>query len=178
MTYVDYLPEFLREIRDFQGFGTGTEPETEWIRDWCRKVQDECSAETAGEEGISRFERMLGLQNRGTLTLEQRRMRILGMLRNLPPFSMGWLLEKLSADCGEGNYYASQDTVHFRLQVGVDQKLEGSIESLYRSLRRTIPANVELHMGMLCRMRTPGRFGVLMWVGEIICGKEQEDGAV
>ena len=41
MTYVDYLPEFLREIRDFQGFGTGTEPETDWIRDGWRKLQEE-----------------------------------------------------------------------------------------------------------------------------------------
>ena len=178
MTYLDYLPGFLRGIRDFQGLGTGTEPETEWVRNWCRKVQDECGAETAGEEGLSRFERMLGLQDQGTLTLEQRRMRVLGMLRNLPPFSMGWLLEKLLADCGEGNFYATQDTEHFRLQVGVDQKLEGSIASLYHSLRQSIPANMELHMGLLYRTKMPGRFGGVMRTGDSISGKEPGDRAV
>lgn len=178
MNYLNYLPEFLREIKDFQGLGDGFDPETGNLREWSGQSAGECCAESAGEDGISRFERMLGIQNTGGLSLEQRRAQVLGRLRNLPPFSMGWLLEKLRADCGDGNFYASEDTEHFRLQVGVAQKEAGSIQSLYDSLRQTIPANMELRMGLLYQYPLSGRFGVVIRTGDIIKGKERENGTV
>ena len=178
MNYVEYLPEILREILDYQGLASGLDPETAEIREWSGKIPEECCAETAGEDGIKRFERMLGIQNTGSLSLEQRRVQVLGRLRNLPPFSMGWLFEKLQAECGEGNFYASEDTERFRLQVGINQNAAGNIQPLCDSLRQTIPANVELHIGLLYRYLFPGKFGVVIRTGDIIRGKERENGTV
>ena len=118
MKYREYLPEFLREIEDFRGLEEGFGPETERFREKSAAAADECCAETAGEAGIERFERMLGLPA-GDMDLEQRRGQVLGRLRDLPPYSAGWLYRKLRTLCGEDGFLLEEDAENLRLRIGV-----------------------------------------------------------
>lgn len=177
MKYREYLPEFLREIEDFRGLEEGFGPETERFREKSAAAADECCAETAGEAGIERFERMLGLPA-GDMDLEQRRGQVLGRLRDLPPYSAGWLYRKLRMLCGEDGFLLEEDAENLRLRIGVPGDRQAGVRTLHRSLRESIPANVELHMGLLFRESGSARFGAWVQTGERIEWRTEQSGTV
>ncbi|MGI5894276.1 MAG: putative phage tail protein [Candidatus Merdivicinus sp.] len=176
MKYLQYLPDFLHPIRDFEGLGTALDPETESVRMSARALSDECFADTASLNGITRFESMFGISPNPSDSLEQRRFRVLTQLRNLPPFSIGWLYEKLRADYGEGNYSIRQDPMQMQLHVLVSSTFQEQAFLLFTALRNTIPAAVVLKMGLLCQPQTILNTGVLMQVGQTITWKEDSHG--
>ncbi len=178
MEYREYLPEILRGIADFQGLGTSLDPETEPLREKMREAAGECFAETASEEGIARFEHLLGIRAGAEDSLEIRRARVMGRFQGLPPFSIGWLREMLTADCGADGFSVSQNTEECWLRVRVTQVRENYAEMLGEKLREQIPAAIVLRMGVLHRQRKAARLGVLMQVGTKWSWKEKKDGAV
>ena len=97
MEYLEYLPEFLRGVREFRRLGEGLFPAVQELTALMEQAGCEGDPDRASEEGIRRFEKALGLTPGSGDTLEQRRFRILGVFGGTPPFSMGWLREKLQA---------------------------------------------------------------------------------
>lgn len=166
MEYRDYLPDFLREIRDFGGLADGFDPEAEAFRLLCAKAADECFPETAGEEGLSRFERMLSITPKPGSSLEARRVAVTARLRNIPPFSLGWLWDKLAADCGADGFSVREDPQEMQLWVSVSS---GTLAAALRpALRESIPAAVELTMSILSREETNARYAAVLQTGGTI----------
>ena len=178
MDYGKYLPDILKEIEDFAGLGTGFDPETELLRGKMIGVSEECMAETASEEGIARFERLFGLRPGAGDSLEERRVRVMGRFRGLPPYSIGWLREILAADCGEDGFSVSQDPEEFWLRVSVTERQKNYAETLGQRLREQIPAAVVLRMAVLHQPQYTAGMGVILQVGTRWSWEEQENGAV
>lgn len=172
MKYVTYLPDVLKEIQDFSAFGQAIDPETDQIRTRMIGAAEECFPQSASEAGIARFENMFGIRPDASDSLEQRRFRILGRFRNLPPFSMGWLREKLAADCGIGNFSVFEDVHQSLLRVSISASLRDMAELLFADLRENIPAAVVLKMGILHQPDTSAGISVLLQVGGNFSWKE------
>lgn len=110
--------------------------------------------------------------------MEQRRFRILGVFGGNPPFSMGWLREKLQAAYGEGGWTAEASPEEDRLVVGVNASAGGDPQVLRQELREKIPANLTLSMKGI-HPETTGIFvGAVLQTEAIYQLEVEEDGAV
>lgn len=162
MEYKTYLPEVLEEVRDFQGLGAGFDPETEEFRGLAESLAEETWAPAATEWGISAMERLYCLHPLPGENLEQRRFRVMGRIQSRPPYSMGWLRERLAESCGPDGFSAEDDGINCCLTVCAGA---GSLENygiLRKTLRQQIPANVELRMQLLYKMEGQADWGVWM----------------
>lgn len=178
MEYLDYLPGFFRESREFIRLGEGLWPA---VRDLCGAAEDaarEGVPETASEEGVRRFEKALGLTPGAEDTLEQRRLRVLGVFTGNPPFSMGWLRQKLELAFGPEGYLAEDSAAGHWLRVGADLSKGYRPEALEQELREKIPANLVLRMvGM--NLESQGVFaGAVLQTAAVYQLEVTEDGAV
>lgn len=56
-----YLPEFISSIKEFQQLDATISVEINELRDKLLQLQDNQFIETANDEGLSRYEKMLGI---------------------------------------------------------------------------------------------------------------------
>ncbi|MGI5855359.1 MAG: putative phage tail protein [Candidatus Merdivicinus sp.] len=178
MDYLDYLPGILRESREFQRLGAGIWPDVQAFCSAAAAVSLEGAAETASEEGIGRFERMLGISPGKGEGLEQRRFRVKNVLAGSPPFSMGWLRQRLEQTFGMEGYLTEASAVEHWLRVGVDTTAGGSLEVLWQELREKIPANLEIRMSGLHREKQAVYAGALLQTAAVYQMEVRENGAV
>ena len=178
MEYRDYLPEIFRESREFIRLGEGLWPA---VRDVCEAAENaarEGIPETASEEGIRRFEKALGLTPGVEDTLEQRRLRVAGLFTGAPPFSMGWLREKLERAFGPEGYLAEDSAEEHWLRVGADLSWGYRPETLEQELREKIPANLVLRMVGMNLERQQVFAGAFLQTAAVYHLEVTEDGAV
>lgn len=178
MDYLDYLPGLLRESREFQRLGAGIWPDVQMFCGAAAELALEGTAETASEEGIGRFERMLGISPGKRDSLEQRRFRVMNVLAGSPPFSMGWLRQRLEQAFGPEGYLAEASAAEHWLRVGVDASIGSGLEVLWQELREKIPANLEIRMSGLHREKQAVYAGALLQAATVYQMEVRENGAV
>ena len=74
---IDYLPYVIRDYAEFQGIMGSEQPEVEKAWNTTDDLLDNQFIPTAGNMGLSRWEKILGITPKGTDSLEDRRFRIL-----------------------------------------------------------------------------------------------------
>lgn len=142
-----YLPEFIAEIKEFQELDQVVSLEVNALRDKLQQLQDNQFIESANDEGLRRYEQMLGLAGIGNL--ETRRFNILNKYNSTIPFTMRWLNNMLNTTLGNGNFLIDMDHERYTLTISIVQAKEQFIEVLYQDLRKKIPANIALYINLL-----------------------------
>ena len=98
---------------------------------------------TADIEGIADYERILGIvPDVETESMELRRGRIINKLMSLPPFTMSFLENKLTAIFGESNWFIEMDYFNLRMVVDIYTSVQGLFEQTIKDLKTIIPANI------------------------------------
>ena len=90
---IDYLPYVIRDYAEFQGIMGSEQPEIEKAWNTTDDLLDNQFIPTAGNMGLSRWEKILGITPKGTDSLEDRRFRILKNFRTPCP-SFGTSLKR------------------------------------------------------------------------------------
>ena len=101
---------------------------------------------TAGESGISRWEKILGIAPKGTDTLDDRRFRVLTRLNEELPYTLPKLCEMLSNLCG-GKFTAELSDYTLSVKLGLSAKSNYSDVAML--LDRVIPANILAEVSLL-----------------------------
>ena len=70
---IDYLPYVIRDYAEFQGIMGSEQPEIEKAWNTTDDLLDNQFIPTAGNMGLSRWEKILGITPKGTDSLEDRR---------------------------------------------------------------------------------------------------------
>lgn len=143
---IDYLPTVLAETREMAAIMAAEQPEVEALWEALRVVLDAGFVQTAGSQGISRWERIIGIRPKGTDTLDVRRIRILTRMNERLPYTMRVLCQMLAAICGPDGFWVRlyADRYHLRVRVALTQ-LE-SYNDVRAMLRRVVPANIQLDL--------------------------------
>lgn len=101
---INYLPEVLRNYREFQKTFEAEEPEFENLQDELSKVLNDLFVEDATERGVKRWENILGIVSKPSENLEDRKFKILSKLVKKLPYTYRRLEQLLGALCGEDGY--------------------------------------------------------------------------
>ena len=142
-----YLPEFVSNIKEFQELDKAISLEVDKLRNKLEQLQENQFIETANEEGLRKYEQLLGLNT--TNDVELRRFNILNKYNSTIPFSMMWLRNTLNTTVGRGDFLMELDNSKYALTISVVKNKEHLIEVLKKDLRKKIPANMVLNINVL-----------------------------
>ncbi|MDD3251908.1 MAG: DUF2313 domain-containing protein [Lachnospiraceae bacterium] len=146
---IGYYPEVLRGFAEYQVLA-GTEQE-EIDRLWKahRDLLADQFVTTATENGVRRWEKILGVMPRGTATMEERRFFILSRLAEELPYTMSRLRQQMEALCGEKGFDIVLRNEEYLLVVRVALTARSSYEDVNAMLRRVVPANMVVDISLL-----------------------------
>ena len=94
---INYLPEVLRNYREFQKIFEAEEPEFENSQNELSKVLKDFFVEDASERGVRRWEKVLKITPKATDSLEDRKFKILSKLVKRLPYTHRILEQLLEA---------------------------------------------------------------------------------
>lgn len=101
---INYLPEVLRNYREFQKTFEAEEPEVKKVYNELSKVLNDLFVEDATERGIKRWENILGIVPKPSENLEDRKFKILSKLVKKLPYTRRRLEQLLEVLCGKDGY--------------------------------------------------------------------------
>lgn len=142
-----YLPEFISNIKEFQQLDATVSVEINKLRDKLLQLQDNQFIESANNEGLSRYEKMLSIPYSEDVVT--RRFNILNKYNSTIPFTMMWLTNILNTTLGKGNFLLNMNCNKYILTISVVSSKEHLIPSLYKDLRKKIPCNLILNITTL-----------------------------
>lgn len=146
---IEYLPHVLRDVREYKVVLITAE-QPEMITSW-QAVDDALNdqfIEDATENGVSRWEKILGITPKATATLALRKFTILTRINEQLPFTITTLNEKLKILCGENGYSISLNNSAYILQVRVELTAKSNFNDVKALLKRIIPANLVIDLSL------------------------------
>lgn len=162
---LDYLPTVVRDYAELRSIVQAEQPEIEQIWADVEQLLEEQFIHTAGELGLSRWEKMLGLVPKGTDTLEDRRFRILARINEQLPYTIRRLQEILDTLCGASTCSVQVDAGGYVLRVKLGLAAMTSMYEVRELLERVTPQNLLIEMSQL--YDPPREAGV--WIGGWSC---------
>jgi len=96
----------------------------------------------ATENGVSRWESMLGISPKGTDTLDERKFRILSKLNQELPYTLRKLEQVLTTLCGPDGYSIELNAAEYEIKVELGLANHNNYEEVKRTLKAMVPANL------------------------------------
>ena len=154
---INYLPEVLRNYREFQKIFEAEEPEFENSQNELSKVLKDFFVEDASERGVRRWEKVLKITPKATDSLEDRKFKILSKLVKRLPYTHRRLEQLLEALCGEDGYLLEivEDFVNgirlynYTVKVRVALTRKNMFDDVKILLQEVIPANHIIDLSLL-----------------------------
>lgn len=141
---LDYLPPILLEIKELKAIAGVENPILESLWRKIAATLDNQFVITADEEGISRYERMLGLQVSDSDTLETRIFRVLARYQEQAPYTYRQLKIILDSLLGPDNYVMERNVAEKWLTVKIELTVKRQFEAVEETLERMVPQNMIL----------------------------------
>ena len=126
----------------------GEQPAVAGLWDAWKTVLDALFVRYANEQGLARWERMLGIRPRGTDSMEVRRVAVLARLNEQLPFTERTLRLMLDGVCGPGGYTLEIIYREYRVFVRVHLWEKRAMDEAAALLGRVVPANKVIDLGL------------------------------
>lgn len=140
---IDYLPNVLKEIREYQIIQNNSlQPEITLAWQCTDRLLLDQFIDTMSENGVKRWEKILNIIPKGTLTLDERKFTIYTRLNEELPFTKRVLEQRLSNLCGENNYSIDLRENEYYIKVLIALKAQNNFNDVVDLLNRIIPANM------------------------------------
>ena len=156
---INYLPQFMQEYREM-----ATIMETEQFeidRLWLEAenaLADQFLLE-ATENGVMRWESMLGISPKDTDTLNERRFRILTKLNQELPYTLRKLERVLANLCGEDGFSIEVQAAEYNVEVKLAVGNHNNYSEVETLLNKMIPANMTRYIKLMYNSyATVGKF--------------------
>lgn len=144
MELLNYWPQYIRELTEFQQIAAGEQPEIENAAQDIRNAPQDFFLVSLSDYGASRWEAILGLDVAPNDTLDVRRQRILTAYLDQLPYTYRSLLKYLSMISPSFSVNLNNEAYELYIRIvlsGYKQR-----DALAAVLGRMIPANLVLKM--------------------------------
>lgn len=136
---IKYLPLFVAEYEEIQEITESENPEFRLAIKKVSQAKENQFIISADEDGISRFERLLGIRPKDKSSLEDRRKEILARWNDVSVYTYKGLILRLNQLLGVGNYEIYPNFDDYQLEL--EYRNKSGFESYIREI---IPANITL----------------------------------
>lgn len=137
-----YLPPYLQKIREIGESINAQQIQTEQLWDCIEAAWNNQFIDTLDDYGCSRWEAMLGIHNKDTYTLEERRAKILGKAIEQRPFTIRKLKQMLDQLCGANGYEMTLIAEEYKLKIKLELSNKNMFTDVQDLIERIIPANL------------------------------------
>ena len=137
-----YWMPILRNLKEFKEIANAEEPEILLLLEAINRTIANMFIETADEDGIKRFENIMGIIPDAGDTLETRRYRVLIKWTDQLPYTEEALKDLLEVLCGEDGYVLKPDYDNYEIMVKLALGNESVVAEVEALLDRVIPANL------------------------------------
>lgn len=139
---IEYLPPFIQKYREIKAIMDAEQ--VILVKTWedAEALFANQFIQTATEDGIARYEKILGIIPKGTHTLDERRFNVLARMNEQLPYTLESLHNMLSSLCGDDGYTLSLDSNAYALSVKLALSNESNIQAVMELLNKIVPANI------------------------------------
>ena len=114
----EYLPDWFREIVDYQALCKAESEQFELLAEEINQIADNFFFQTMDVSAVSQWEKVFNIiPNPATESLEFRQQRIINRISTRPPFTLGFLYQKLDQLIGQGKWTVDIDYPNYTLYI-------------------------------------------------------------
>lgn len=136
----ELLPSYFENVREMQVLMNVENGMAEKAADNLQRVQDNFNIQTAHEEVIAYYEEFYNINKKETDTLQERRFRILVRMISQPPFTPGYLQERLEM---LGTWARiTERPQRYELEIETSLTGRGEVDELPYLFNTIIPSNL------------------------------------
>lgn len=146
---LSYWMPCLRSLRDFIEVARAEEPEIRALLEAIDTSLNNFFIPIANEQGIARYERMLGIFPSEGEDLEARRFRVLSKWNDRLPYTEQELCSRLTSLCGEDGYELSIDYANYNLTVKVALTNQDILPMVRELLDKMVPCNMVTNLYLM-----------------------------
>ena len=147
---IDYLPEFLKKVREYKVILTdAVQPEIVELFAEVEKALNNQFIVDADESGVSRWEKMLKINPKATVTLDDRKFTIRTKINDQLPYTLTSLRQRLESLCGVGESSVELNTKDFILKVRVALTARSKYNDVEIMLEKLVPANLVIDSSLM-----------------------------
>jgi hypothetical protein len=139
---IQYLPPIIQEYNEMQRITMAENPEFQLLWDMDENIRKQLYVITATDQGLKRFEKLLGLFPSSEDTTELRRRRILSKWNEFPPYTLTQLNNMLTILCGADGFSTEVQNETYTLTVKVNLVAKSNFDDVNTLLKRIVPANM------------------------------------
>lgn len=139
---IDYLPIFIQNYGEMSTIMNAEQVSVEKAWTGAENVMNDQFVTEATENGVKRWESILGIVPKATYTLEERKFNILARLNEQLPYTMESLKSALSSLCGADGYALKIDPDKYNLIVKLALANENNVKAVVTLLDKMIPASI------------------------------------
>lgn len=136
-----HLPQYYKDVREIDILSEAIMYVLLNMHNEFRQILANNFIQTANEQGIARFERILDITSDPSLDLETRRQKVLSTMSASTVFTLRVLKMKLKEMCDNGEYMLNLDYNKFHADINVRISKKGMLEVLYDLLYAMTPAH-------------------------------------
>ena len=140
---IDYLPYWFRDILEYQKICQTESEQLAAVADEMHAVADNFFFQTMDETAVNMWEQVLGIvPNPQTEDLDFRRFRVLNRLTTKPPFTLGFLYQKLDELIGPGLWTVTVDYPNYNLYIESSSKNQNYFTEVAYTINKIKPAHI------------------------------------
>ena len=139
---INYLPHFMQEYFEMQKIMDAEQPEVDHVWSEVDNVLADQFILDATENGVKRWESMLGISPKDTDSLDERKFRILTKLNQELPYTLRKLEQALNNLCGNDMFSIELRAAEYHIEIKLGLSNQNSYEEVSNLLRKMLPANM------------------------------------
>ena len=137
------LPPWYREVLDYQEICKTEEEQFKGLASAITSVADNFFFQTMGENAVALWEQVFSIiPDIENETLSFRRARLLNRISTRPPFSLGFLYQKLDELIGPGKYIVTVDYQNYTLYVASSAQNQQYASEVAYTINQIKPAHI------------------------------------
>jgi hypothetical protein len=143
---IKYLPPVIRGVQEYIAIcDIAEQPEFEAFWGSVDNVFNDQFVQSATENGVKRWEKILGLYPKSTDSLDTRKAAILARLNEDLPYTERRLREMLDMLCGTDGYILTVDGLNYKIYLGIKVKAKDFFDAAKTLIEKVLPANMVLN---------------------------------
>ena len=143
---IDYLPQVLKEVRELKLLLQSEQVEIANLWGLIDNVLNDQFVVDSTENGVGRWEKILGIIPKATESLDARKFRILSRLTEPVPPTMRTLKQQLEALCGKDGYSIELYNDSYTLKIRIALIAKSNFDDVGSLLQRVVPANMVIDL--------------------------------
>lgn len=142
MLLLDYLPSFVGGTKEVKTIMDIEQIEIDNLFAYVKEILNNMFVLDSNEYGVKRYEKIVDIVPRLSISLEQRKLDILSLYNQIPPYTYEKLQDILVSIVGEDGFKSSLDIPNFKLNILLKRDKIVYLDTINEMLERIVPVNI------------------------------------